>query len=73
MPKRQRALFPFYGLYKLWIPQSTPVIMSDAGIKRLNWGNGITLTDKTTVEDITDYIDFKINKYTKYNFKDKNL
>ena len=50
-----------------------PVIISNTGIKCLNWGNGITLTYKTTVEDITNYIDFKINKYTKYNFKDKNL
>ena len=47
--------------------------MSDTGIKCLNWGNGITLTNKTTAENITNYIDFKINKYTKHNFKDKNL
>ena len=47
--------------------------MSDIGIKCPNWGNGITLTDKTTAKDITNYIDFKINEYTKYNFKDKNL
>ena len=47
--------------------------MSDTGIKRPNWGNGITLTNKTTAEDITNYINFKINEYTKYNFKDKNL
>ena len=47
--------------------------MSDAGIKRPNWGNGITLTNETTAEDITNYIDFKINEYTEYNFKDKNL
>jgi hypothetical protein len=42
-------------------------------IKHLNWGNGITLTNETTAEDIANYIDFKINKYTKYNFKDKSL
>ena len=42
-------------------------------IKHLNQANGITLTNKTTAEDITNYINFKINKYTKYNFKDKNL
>ena len=42
-------------------------------IKYLNWANKITLTNKTTVEDITNYINFKINKYTKWNFKDKNL
>ena len=47
--------------------------MSDAGIKCLNWGNGITLTNKTTVDNITNYINFKINEYTKHNFKDKNL
>ena len=49
------------------------VIISNTGIKHPNWGNGITLTNKTTVKDITNYIDFKINKYSKYNFKDKNL
>ena len=49
------------------------VIMSDTGIKYLNQGNRITLTNKTTVENITNYINFKINKYTKYNFKNKNL
>jgi hypothetical protein len=42
-------------------------------IKRPNWANGITLTNETTAEDITNYIDFKINEYTKYNFKDKSL
>jgi hypothetical protein len=47
-----------------------PVIMS---IKCLNWSNGITLTNETIVEDLTNYINFKINKYTKYNFKDKSL
>ena len=47
--------------------------MSNIGIQRLNWGNGITLTSKTTAEDFTNYINFKINEYTKYNFKDKSL
>ena len=47
--------------------------MSDTGIQRPNWANGITLTNETTAEDITNYIDFKINEYTKYNFKDKSL
>ena len=47
--------------------------MSDTGIQRPDWGNGITLTNETTVKDITNYIDFKINKYTKRNFKDKIL
>ena len=47
--------------------------MSDIGIKCPNWGNGITLTNKTTTENITNYINFKINKYTKCNFKDKSL
>ena len=47
--------------------------MSDTGIQRPNWANGITLTNKTTAEDITNYINFKINEYTKYNFKDKSL
>ena len=47
--------------------------MSNTGIQRLDWGNGITLTNETTVKDITNYIDFKINKYTKRNFKDKSL
>ena len=42
-------------------------------IKHPNWANGITLTNKTTAEDITNYINFKINEYIKYNFKDKNL
>ena len=27
----------------------------------------------TTVENITNYIDFKINKYIKYSFKNKSL
>ena len=49
------------------------VIISNTGIKYLNRGNGITLTNKTTVEDITNYINFKTNKYTKYNFKNKSL
>ena len=48
-------------------------VMSDTEIQRLCWGNRITLTNKTTVEDITNYIDFKVNKYTKRNFKDKSL
>ena len=47
--------------------------MSDTGIQRLDWGNGITLINETTVKDITNYINFKINKYTKRNFKDKSL
>ena len=47
--------------------------MSDIGIKRPNWANRITLTTKTTAEDLTNYINFKINKYTKYNFKNKSL
>ena len=47
--------------------------MSNTGIQCLNWSNGITLTNKTTAEDITNYINFKINEYTKYNFKDKSL
>ncbi len=47
--------------------------MSNTGIQRPNWANGITLTNETTAEDITNYIDFKINEYTKYNFKDKSL
>ena len=47
--------------------------MSNTGTQRLNWGNGITLTNETTAEDITNYIDFKINEYTKCNFKDKSL
>ena len=47
--------------------------MSDTGIQHLDQGNGITLTNKTTVEDFTNYIDFKVNKYTKRNFKDKSL
>ena len=47
--------------------------MSNTGIKYLNWGNKITLTNKTTIEDITNYINFKINKYIKCNFKDKSL
>ena len=42
-------------------------------IKRPNWGNGITLTNKTIVKDLTNYIKFKINEYTKFNFKDKSL
>ena len=49
------------------------VIISNAGIKYLNQGNKITLTDKTTAKNITSYIEFKINKYTKYNFKNKSL
>jgi len=47
--------------------------MSNTGTQRLHWGNGITLTNETTAEDITNYIDFKINEYTKCNFKDKSL
>src|SRR6266700_7363332 len=47
--------------------------MSDTGTQHPNWGNRITLTNETTTEDITNYIDFKINEYTKHNFKDKSL
>ena len=47
--------------------------MSDTGIQRPRWANGITLTNETTAEDVTNYIKFKINEYTKYNFKDKSL
>ena len=47
--------------------------MSDTGIQRPNWANGITLTNETTAEDFTNYIKFKINEYTKCNFKDKSL
>ena len=47
--------------------------MPNIGVKRPNWGNGIILTNKTTAEDLTNYINFKVNKYTKYNFKDKSL
>ena len=47
--------------------------MSNTGIQHLCQGNGITLTNKTTAEDFTNYINFKINKYIKYNFKDKSL
>ena len=47
--------------------------MSDIGIQRPNWANGITLTSETTVEDITNYINFKINKYIKWDFKNKSL
>jgi len=47
--------------------------MPNTRTQRPNWANEITLTNKTTAEDITNYIDFKINEYTKYNFKDKSL
>ena len=47
--------------------------MSNTETKHPNWGNRITLTNKTTVKDITNYIKFKINKYTKFNFKNKSL
>ena len=47
--------------------------MSDTGIQRPDWGNGITLTNETTAEDLTNYINFKINEYIKRNFKDKSL
>jgi hypothetical protein len=47
--------------------------MSDTGIQRPNWANGITLTSETTAEDITNYINFKINEYIKWDFKDKSL
>ena len=47
--------------------------MSDTGIQRPRQGNGITLTNETTAEDITNYINFKIKEYTKRNFKDKSL
>ena len=47
--------------------------MSNTGIQYLRWGNKITLTNKTTTEDFTNYINFKINKYIKHNFKDKSL
>ena len=47
--------------------------MPNARTQRPNWANGITLTSETTIEDITNYINFKINKYTKYNIKDKSL
>ena len=48
-------------------------VMSDTGTQRPNWANGITLTNKTTAEDVTNYIKFKTNKYTECNFKDKSL
>ena len=47
--------------------------MPNTQTQRPNWANGITLTNKTTAEDVTNYINFKINKYTSYNFKDKSL
>ena len=47
--------------------------MSDTGTQRPNWANGIILTNETTAEDVTNYINFKINEYTSYNFKDKSL
>ena len=47
--------------------------MPITGIQRPNWANGITLTSETTAEDVTNYINFKINEYTSYNFKDKSL
>ena len=47
--------------------------MSNIGIQYPYWGNKITLINKTTAEDLTNYINFKINKYTKYNFKNKSL
>ena len=47
--------------------------MPNTRIQRPNWANGITLTNETTAEDITNYIYFKINEYTSYNFKDKTL
>ena len=47
--------------------------MSDTGTQRPNWGNGITLTNETTAEDVTNYIKFEINEYTDYNFKNKSL
>ena len=48
-------------------------VMFNTEIQHLDQGNEITLTNKTTVKNITNYINFKINKYTKYNFKDKSL
>ena len=39
--------------------------MSNTGTQYLNWANEITLINKTTIENITNYINFKINKYTK--------
>jgi hypothetical protein len=47
--------------------------MSNTRTQRPNWSNGITLTSETTAEDITNYIDFKINEYTKWDFKDNCL
>ena len=47
--------------------------MSNTGIQRPDQGNGITLTNETTAKNITNYINFKINEYTKRNFKDKSL
>ena len=49
------------------------LVISNIEIQCLNWANRITLTSKTTVKDITNYIKFKINKYTEYNFKNKSL
>ena len=47
--------------------------MSDIGTQHPNWVNGIILANKTTAEDVTNYIKFKTNKYTEYNFKNKSL
>ena len=59
------ASYKYYNLHQL--------IIFNTGTQCLDWGNGITLINKTTVKDITNYIDFKINEYTKRNFKDKSL
>ena len=44
----------------------------DAGQKK--WGKGIDLqSNKTTTEDINEFVKFKILEYKAYNFKDNKL
>ena len=44
----------------------------DAGQKK--WGKGIDLqSNKTTIEDINEFVKFKILKYKVYDFKDDEL
>ena len=57
----------------LWPTPRFILDMFNTGTQRPNWANGITLTSETTAEDVTNYINFKINEYTSYNFKDKSL
>ena len=59
-------------------PNKTIIDMSDIRAQvntgQKKWGKGIDLqSNKTTTEDINEFVKFKILKYKAYNFKDDEL